>query len=269
GSYLSLSARVTADDLLPLTDRTGLADRVVAALALPAGHAMLRFFLRDEVATRFRELSRQVAIEALEAHSHHTTFGDLRMDLISLDLHRRSTIDLNKFYFHDVLTFVDHDLLQLFLTIPPQLKRGRHLVQELYRRHFPELAAIPWAATGHDLYASEEIIARTRQRRQRGQRLRALIAKLTRGHLNITTRERYYDQEIILRENRRVRQVVWPLLRDSAASGLDYFDQRKINWLLGEYDKGKYYYYPAIAKLFTFLAWHRLFILEEHRQRLT
>ncbi|MFH1843455.1 MAG: asparagine synthase-related protein, partial [bacterium] len=49
GSYLSLSARVTADDLLPLTDRAGLADRVVAALSLPIGHAMLRFFLRDEV----------------------------------------------------------------------------------------------------------------------------------------------------------------------------------------------------------------------------
>ena len=265
GAFLSLSASITAADLEPETDPDRLLERVLRALQLPGGYFHFPFFLRDSAARRFRELSREVAFEALAAHRHQGSFGDLRSSLIRLDLHRRSTIDLNKFYFYDVLPFVDPELLDLYLSIPAEQKRGKFLYQELYRRHFPDLAAIPWAKTGHNLYAGDSVIRRTQHRRLWSSRLRTQVTKLTRGRINLTTRDRYYDEEILLRTNRAVRQVVWPLLQQADAAGLDYFDQKRINHLLAEYNKGKYYYFPAIAKLFTFLAWHRLFVQEEYR----
>jgi hypothetical protein len=176
----------------------------------------------------------------------------------------QGVIDLNKFFFHDLLPFVDYELFELFKIIPPRYKIGHELYQQLFKRHFPELAAVPWAHTGHNLYASEKTIRNSWRWKGYKSKYRLYVRRLTHGRINPRNPSAYQFRDIWLRTNRDFRAAVLPILRNVDSCGLDYFDQKKIDLMLDGYDRGKYYFFETLARLCSFVLWFRMFLNEEY-----
>jgi hypothetical protein len=270
GAFLSLGAGhfFGRRDIVPIASADELERKVKGRVPFREPAGIMEEVFGPAVARRLAAGCEAVAWEAFQPHRHHRLWCDQFSAHCHLGLARRvqGGIDVNRFYFHDVLPFVDEDLCDLYLAVPAELKLESRLYHDLHLRHFPALARIPWSNTGLPIDAAPQRVARALARRYAAQRWRARLSRATRGLLNLRDRNEYVHREIWLRRNHTFRAAVLPALRSAGELGLDVLDQRRIDRLLERFDSGRFYYWRIIAKLFTLVAWHRLFVGGEHAE---
>ncbi len=267
GAHHSLSTGhfIQKHDIHEVDDEEVVRKDILATL----DHQNLHLFLTDAAVQHFTRLSKKLFWDRFQIERRHRLYCDQKATFIgpkNFAPRMQGAITVNKYFFHDLIPFVDDALFDLFCIIPAELRLHHTLYKELYRRHFPNLASIPWASTGHNLYASQETIKKTKKYRHFQDKIIQYVQRISHGHINPRNPVMYQQREVWLRKEKGLRDVILPMLHDVAHCGMDYFDQQKINTLLKEYDKGKFYYFETIAKLFTVLAWFRLFCHGEYKQ---
>ncbi len=267
GPYLSMGSGhfFAADDIRPERDEQRLRARLERGLDfLGLGDAQREFarFLRPEAARRFLEGARAIAWEAFQPYRHLELICDQLSCCIHLDFGGRvqRTVSANKFFFNDLLPFVDDGLFDLYGRLPPRLKMEHVLYRDMFRERLPELARIAYNRTGADLYAPPAVLAAIARRRQRAARVRHLAVRLTRGWVNLPNPQVYSSPAAWLRRSRRIREAVLPAVRTAAATRPDWFAGDRIARVLAEFDRGHYYHFGTIIKIYGLMTWHRLFI---------
>ena len=137
-------------------DGDALIDRAVALLARPGG-AHLRQLLRPGLADVDVDVELRRLVEAELARVPDLTDADMRIKAFKTDQwSARWTIPGTCAYRAALplaLPFYDNRMVDFFLTVPTEVVSGRRLQVEYLRRYHPDLASIPWEATGRSLFA--------------------------------------------------------------------------------------------------------------------
>jgi hypothetical protein len=218
--------------------------------------------MRPEAAALLAEGAREQVWRSLEPFRHLPTWGEQKILHMHNNLGRRmqASVDIHKFFFHDLIPFVDEDLFDFWLRIPLEQKYENAIYLELYRTRMTELAKVPWSRTGFDLFASEEPIRRELARRERFRRTSALVRKFSRGRLNPRDRTTYNDRPAWVRRNRVFHDEFHGVLADVGATGCDWFDQAKVDALRAELNRGKDWHFHTLAQVYTAVVWHGQFL---------
>lgn len=136
-------------------DRDGLPSRLLATLSEKwgwgspiAAHEGVGLFA--DIAPDFVELVHERISHTLGVYGDVPP--DFAHDLAALHLHGSRNIQYylvhNRQYFDDICPFLDIDLLKFIYSLPAQFRKGRRLQIAMLKAMSPELAKIPWAATG-------------------------------------------------------------------------------------------------------------------------
>lgn len=263
GSFMAIGGpSCSAEDLEPAPDEATVERRVLQVAGIERGTARFAGFLRADVAPAMAELARGQALAAFAPWRHAPLFGDQQLLFVNANYGRRmqGANDVFKFQFHDLLPFVDEELFALSLRIPLATKCGMELFHDFYRRRLGELARIPWLHTGHDLFASPRLVSRTAARRARFNAVNQRLRRLSRGRVNLRSRDSYLDRVAWLRRKGAFRDEMYGVLADVGATGCDWFDQRKIDALRRALDEGADQHFHDLAQVYTMVVWHGQFL---------
>ncbi len=268
GGCMSLSTGdfVGSDDLSEITSEDELRQRVLTYTGMKSGAVFLQKLMSDSQAESMKEQAFVQAWNSFQDYRHIPLFGDQKVLHINMNMGRRmqGTVDVHRFYFHDLLPFVDEELHALWLRIPLEKRQGGWLYQEFFRRHMPEMARVPWSHTGLDLYASDtENEAALGKRMQRLEQQK-LLKKLTFGLYNPRNRHAYNHRETWLRKNKAFRRLMLETLGNSGGTGCSWFDQKRINRTFQKFDQGRDFLFRPLMQAATVIIWHDLFLREVH-----
>ena len=264
GAFMSLGVGgfVGRDDLSPITDPRELRKKALAAAGLAQGRETLRLVMPGELADRLADQAEDQAWEAFDDLKHVERFGDRKILFINGNPGRRmqGTVDAHRYFFHDLLPFVDEDLAAFWLSIPLEDRLGNRLYHEMYRRRIPGLARIPWSHTGLDLFAPAEAArASAAEKARKTHRLR-LLSKYSLGRISIRGSEFYLHREVWLRRNRVFRGLMKSTLRRVNDTGCPWFDQRLVNRLFRRFDLGGDHHLRMLMQVATVVIWHDQFL---------
>lgn len=271
GPHMSLGVGgfVKPEDLRPITDEDELRSAVIANMGMGKSLAFLRSIMAADQADRMSSLAQEQAWESFDDYRHIESFGDQKILHINANFGRRmqGTVDVHKYFFHDLVPFADDELFQLWLRIPMRDRMGNGLYQEMYRRRIPELAAVPWAQTGLGLFATEaELQAAAKARANRRQRQTAL-RKFSFGLINLQAKDSYNHREVWLRKQTAFRRVVRDTLSDVNATGCDWLDQQAVDGLFRKFDRGADHLLRPLMQVATTVIWHDQFLGHSEHQR--
>lgn len=271
GPYLAIGSGhyIKPEDLIEIEDEEELRRRVLAFTGTDRGSRAFELFMEPEAAREMRSLALEQDWTTFQDKRIHRLFGIQKMMHLVQNTGRRmqTSVDVHKYFFHDLTPFVDTDLFELYQRIPLKDKLNNPIYQDMYRRRLTDLARVPWSRTGHDLFADPRVISRTVDRRMKLLELNKFIRKLTRGRVNPRSRAAYHDREAWLRKNRVYRDEIVGTLSNVAASGCDFMSQGRVDRLLGEFDKGKDWYFHNLMQVYTSLVWHEQFLRSAPRGR--
>jgi asparagine synthetase B (glutamine-hydrolysing) len=264
GAYLSLGVGgfATGADLKPARGTDRLHEKVLSLAGLGRSREALKLVMADDLAQRMAESADEQALEAFADFDHVELLGDRKILFVNGNLGRRmqGTVDANKHFFHDLLPFVDEELQDFWLTIPLADRLGNRLYRVLYRRHLTELARVPWAQTGLDLFASDaEVKAASRAMARKVLRHR-MLSRYSFGLLNLPSRELYLHREIWLRRNRVFRGMMRETLGAVNSTGCPWFDQRRVDRLFRRFDRGVDHLLRLLMQVATVVIWHDQFL---------
>ncbi len=271
GPYLSIGSGhyIKPEDIVLIEDEDELRRNVLDFTGTNRGSRAFDLFMEADAAQEMRALAREQIWSTFQEYRVHPNFGIQKMMHLALNTGRRMqmSVDVHKFFFHDLIPLIDTDLFELYQRIPTPDKLQNPIYMDMYRRRITDLARVPWSRTGHDLFADPRDIARTIGRRMKILELNKFIRKLTRGRINPRSRVTYHDREAWLRKNKVYRAEITGVLSNVAASGCDFMVQAKVDWLLAELDKGKDWYFHSLMQIYTMLVWHEQFLRSAPRGR--
>ena len=153
--------------------------------------------------------------------------------------------------------FLDNDLIDFILTVPTTFKINKHLYKKMILTTFPQLADIPYQATGLPLDATKFSI-----------KTYFLLFKKIMYKINRTTfkfeflinPKGYADYNEWIRKNRKLKEYIINILLDKKTLERPYFDQKHIKEILDAHMSGEKNYSELIGRLLTFELWNREFI---------
>jgi asparagine synthetase B (glutamine-hydrolysing) len=265
GAYMSLGAGgfVTEDDLRPVTDQALLRQKALAVSGMRHSRQRLRQIIIEDRADQMAEEADEQAWEAFNDFRHVELFGDQKILHINSNPGRRmqGTVDVNKYFFHDLLPFVDEELLAFWLGIPLKDRLDNRLYRELYRRRLPRLARVPWSHTGLDLFADEHAARAAASAKSKRLRRRRLLSKYSWGRISLPSKELYLHREVWLRRNRVFRGMMRDTLRAVNATGCPWFDQKQVHRLFRKFDRGGDHHLPQLLQVATVVIWHDLYLV--------
>ena len=264
GPYMSIGTGHFCDesDLAPIDGEEELRRRVLAFSGVGGGAARFAESMDPATAREMGDLARDQVWDAFQEHRHAPDFGDQKMLHMHFNLGRRmqAAVYANKFFFHDLIPFVDAELFDFYLRLPPRSKWRNVIYQEMYRRRLTELARVPWSRTDRDLFASDADVDASVARRMRYlERLRR-IRRWSFGRLNPRSRYAYNHREVWLRTNARFREEMLGVLGNVAAGGCDLFDQARIDRLVRGFERGRDWLYADLSQIYTVAVWYDLFL---------
>lgn len=268
GAHMSLGVGgfINDDEMVPIDDESDLQKRVLAYTSMDQGTDTFGDMMPEDQAEKMKQLACDQVWRSFADYRHVELFGDQKALHLNFTMGRRmqGVVDVHKFFFHDVLPFVDEELHALWLRIPLELRRDNKLYKELYRRRIGELSRVPWSHTGLDLHASEsENSAALAGRMKRLQR-QAMLRKYSFGIINPRNIDAYKHRETWLRKNRKFRSLMTETLGNLQMFGCGWFEQGKVNNLFKRFDQGRDYLFRPLMQIATVALWHDLFLREKH-----
>ena len=264
GAHLSLGCQnfFGIEEIKPITEKNEIERRLYSILGLNAGHRFFNLYLKPEYITPFIHRGKEAVIENYKPYETGGLFCDQKDLFINYNLGRRmmGNIDLFKFFFHDVHPFIDYGLFDLYLSVPAELKIGHYLYQQLFKKHFPDLAAIPWTNTGRNLYVKDPR-KRYRFKNDLKQKIIYYTGRLSRGRISIKDNNSYIHNSIWLRKNPHFNRFVKDNIQDIDALEIPFFIRKKVLKMMELHDLGKDYFFTLLARITTFIIWYKLFVL--------
>jgi hypothetical protein len=264
GAYMAVGSGhyIKRNDLVELDSEEEMRRRVLSFWGAERGSREFDRYMDPDAAREMRALARDQIWDAFQVHRRYASFALQKMMLMLMNICRRmqTSVDVHKYFFHDLIPLVDDDLFDLYQRIPTADKLGNPIYLDMYRRRVTDLARVPWNRTGHDLFTDAETVSRTVNRRLRRLELNKLVRKLSLGRINYRSRATYHDREAWLRTNRVYRDEIVGVLRNVSGSGCDFLVQSKVDALLKEFDRGKDWYWHNLMQIYTTLVWHEQFL---------
>lgn len=264
GQHMSVGVGsfVKPAEVAPLSDETELRKRVLGFSGAGNAAKLFPLFMNDEHIASMESAAAEHAWEAYQPLRHIPLFGDQKVIFINQTMGARmqGTVDVHKFFFHDLLPFVDDELMNFWLSIPLEKRLGHTLYKEMYRRHLPRLAEIPWAETGKNLFTPEAEAEASLDKRMRKMERHQKITRYSLGVFNPRDRDAYAHRERWLRKHKSFRGMVSDVLHDTHASGMEYFDQAKVDHLFKGFLRGRNYWFKPVLQVASTLLWHEQFV---------
>lgn len=166
-------------------------------------------------------------------------------------------VDCNRFIWHDHFPLADDTLLDFFIKIPVRLKLSRTLMTEYFKLKLPDLAKVPYQATGVDLYSKPSLW----KRKFRGyyERFKHYGERITQGRVQFYNMRNYAHFSQWYRADTRVRNYFEEILLDEKTFRRGYYRREGIQKMLDRQRKGGNAFF-TIADLLAFELFNRLFI---------
>ncbi|MFC1525540.1 asparagine synthase-related protein [Candidatus Latescibacterota bacterium] len=150
----------------------------------------------------------------------------------------------------------DPELVDLYLQVPPRLKKGAALARGILTTHAPKAAAVPWAKTGRPLASDKGILDRCFDRLPLRQVGTLAGLAVSGGRLDLS---HHGDLNRHFRRNRSFRRAHLDLLYDERTWSRGIIDRSGLDRLVGYVDRG----WPVISllqSLVTVELFHRRFM---------
>jgi asparagine synthase (glutamine-hydrolysing) len=170
-------------------------------------------------------------------------------------------VEFARNYFECRSPFLDNELVDFFLNIPPKLRLEANLHHKTFKMLSPDLAKIPVQKTGMRICANRIQVILHRA----GQKVLELIFRLIRRisyfRINLHNyRKEYHDYDEWIRKNERVKKYFLDILLDHKTLSRKYFNPYFIKRLIKSHMSGKANYHKQLTSLLTFELWHCQFI---------
>jgi asparagine synthase (glutamine-hydrolysing) len=162
--------------------------------------------------------------------------------------------------------FFDNDFLDFLYCLPPEIRYESRLLVDLFKRHLPELAQIPWLRTGVSLYKS--VKNNSKIKRRIVESLKWKIKRASLGRINIRDKDNYAEHDIWYRRNRLFRSFIKSILCDQRVAERGYLKPDGINLILSKLDRG-WDYFALVDRMCVFEMFCRLFIDETGHEYLS
>ncbi len=161
-------------------------------------------------------------------------------------------VDLNRFYWDEVIPLTSNDLYDFYLRLPDDIKFGRRLHRQILVEHYPEASAVPTSATGlsvaDELAGKPPIPPPTNARRLRVQHW---LRRLSRGRYDPPNPANFRSHDYVYRRNRPLREYYESVLGDPQPLSRDYFDFDQVGRIMVELRQGA----QMAAKMAEVMAW--------------
>lgn len=166
-------------------------------------------------------------------------------------------VDCNRFIWHDHFPLADDTLVDFFIKIPVRLKLSRILMTEYFKAKLPDLARVPYQATGVDLYS----VPSPWKRKLRGymERFKHYGERLSQGRIQFYNMRNYAHFSQWYRADKRVRNYFEEILLDEKTFRRGYYRREGIERILERQRKGANAFF-TIADLLAFELFNRLFV---------
>jgi len=263
GAHLSMGSLnfFKEDDIRPISDLSTIERRIGDVLGFQYSHPYFKYFLKDEFAVEFQKISKKFSLKEFSKYTMHANFSDQIDMFIGFNLGRRmmGNINLNKYFYYDVLPFLDEELIDLYSIIPSKLKINHFLYQELFRQKFPEMAKIIWTNTRRNLFTE---IDKSKVANENLIRMKwsHYLRRISRGRIDISDKNSYIHREKWLRNNRKFKSTVLNMFEEAEGLDIEFLDTNKLKLLLSLHMSGRDYYFDFIAKCYSVIAFHKLFL---------
>lgn len=170
-------------------------------------------------------------------------------------------VEFSRNYFECRTPFLDNDLVDFFLTVPPRLRAEVYLYSKMLKKLAPNLAKNPWQKRGMSLFASRYQVFIRRVARKLFNVLGVLIRKFSFHRIRLYHhRKDFHDYDEWIRKNKRVKKYFLSILLDNKTLNRKYFNPDYIKKLIQLHMNGKQNYSRQLASLLTFELWHRQFV---------
>ncbi|MEW8506761.1 MAG: hypothetical protein AB2598_08630 [Candidatus Thiodiazotropha sp.] len=267
GAHMSMGSDkvFSENEIGKIDDQDTIRRRMKAVMDMPENSDRLKEMLQDEIAEDFLHSAEINLLNEFSAYQNNELFCDQKDMFLQFNLGRRmmGNVNLNKFYFHDVLPFVDSELFNLYCEIPPQLKINHHLYQEMFKQLYPDMAGIAWASTGVNLFSErgKKIKRKFNQLIDKGN---YYAKRLTFGLYDPIDSKTYLYREKWLRTNQVFRKMINSNFKFAQDNEIPFLAADKLDHLMAMHDAGRDYIFNRIVRVFSFIVWYRLFILEDY-----
>jgi hypothetical protein len=166
-------------------------------------------------------------------------------------------LDLNRYFIDSLLPFASYELYEFYLSLSPELMINHNLYKTIYKKYLPEMASIPWAATGVNLYKRPSRISKNYQAFKN--ELRWYSTRLTGGKFNLLNRNSYNNNDAEFRRNKQIQQWVKNILLSEQTINRGFFNYSGIMNILKKEMNG-YDLFEQISQLVLFELFMRNFI---------
>nr|MBC8423875.1 7-cyano-7-deazaguanine synthase [bacterium] len=271
GPYLSIGTGhyVKPEDLRESDDDDDLRQVVLNFTGALQGSKAFDYYMRPDTSRELGILAQDQIWSSFQDYRGLPFVGNKKMfhQIMNMGRRMQSSVDVHKFFFHDLIPMIDSDLFELYQRIPLEMKDHNPIYMDMYRRHLTDLARVPWSRTGFDLFADPKDIERKVARRMKRFKLNSYIRRLSRGLINPRDRYSYTHREAWLRKNRIFREEITGVLSDVKSVGCDFMEQSMVDWLLADFNKGKDWHFHTLMQIYTTLVWHEQFLRSAPRGR--
>jgi asparagine synthase (glutamine-hydrolysing) len=165
-------------------------------------------------------------------------------------------IDQNYIHYHDRYPFASYELFDFYLRLKPELTIDHFLYKEIYKRHLPHLAKIPWWTTGADLYSKPSKIQ---------SRLRSLFnyadwytRRITAGHLCLEHPWSTRYEDCIFSKNSYIRDFLLSILDSEQCLDRKIINPNATRTIYSDFSHGRISM-VEIGKLVLLESWFRYF----------
>ncbi len=182
-----------------------------------------------------------------------------------------------RFLFQDVITFrstveirrpfLDNDLVDFILTIPPKLRRDKYLLIRVFVRFFPDLARIPYQRTGLPLTAGR---LRSKVHHSLGKGLKPVKRRFFREMRRISGKDlapkrKYgWGWDEWFTNDKELQGFTRDTLLSERARSRGYLNMSAVENILLSQEKGLAANAQLIGRLLTFELWNRMFMDREN-----
>jgi asparagine synthase (glutamine-hydrolysing) len=166
-------------------------------------------------------------------------------------------IDCHRYIWHDHFALADDKLVDFFIKLPAQIKPGRVFLKDYFMARLPELAGIPYQATGVNLYNKPSSFKIKLQ--AYSARAKYFAERLSGGRLILYDMTRYQHFNQWYRSDKKIPKFYEDILLDSKTINRGYYNKKNLQQMLKKQRQGSWLIFE-LSELLAFEMFNRLFV---------
>jgi hypothetical protein len=213
-----------------------------------------------EIKRRFRErftpsideeFSHSLSVSPLFCHQKDVFFIKNRI------ARHMNQIDCHRYVWHDHFALADDRLVDFFIKLPANLKPSRRFLKEYFLAKLPELAAIPYQATGVNLYRQPSKL-KAQIHSYKG-KLLYYAERISGGRLRFYDKTRYQHFNQWYRADKKIPKFYEDILLDDKTVRRGYYNKPRLQVMLKKQRRGGSLIFE-LSSLLAFELFHRYFV---------